>query len=229
MFRIVDDRLDIRVAGEWTKRDGYSFNEQTGQPIDGRDLWSSRVTLGWKPASKVQTYLVWEHFSEDDDRLRSGKQLCTNDPGPVLDRLARLGRKSATNPQPVHRRLAQPGLLAGLALWRRRHSKRRMPARFRFVVATLDLFGRLYRLDGANPYAGVVQSQNLRVIDSLLAPSYRAKNDTIEFNANYDITPALTLTSQTGYNNDFLYSTEDYDRFNSAPGLFQQGARTPGG
>ena len=24
---IVDDRLDLRVAGEWTKRDGYSFNE----------------------------------------------------------------------------------------------------------------------------------------------------------------------------------------------------------
>ena len=26
---IVDDRLDLRVAGEWTKRDGYSFNETT--------------------------------------------------------------------------------------------------------------------------------------------------------------------------------------------------------
>ncbi|HVZ70513.1 MAG TPA: TonB-dependent receptor, partial [Rhizomicrobium sp.] len=30
---IVDDRLDIRVAGEWTKRQGYSFNEITGQRI----------------------------------------------------------------------------------------------------------------------------------------------------------------------------------------------------
>ncbi|HUJ02779.1 MAG TPA: TonB-dependent receptor plug domain-containing protein, partial [Rhizomicrobium sp.] len=26
---IVDDRLDLRVAGEWTKRDGYSFNTLT--------------------------------------------------------------------------------------------------------------------------------------------------------------------------------------------------------
>ena len=42
---IVDDRLDLRVAGEWTKRDGYSFNTLTNAPIDGRDLWSSRVTL----------------------------------------------------------------------------------------------------------------------------------------------------------------------------------------
>ena len=30
---------------------------------------------------------------------------------------------------------------------------------------------------------------------------------------------ALTLTSQTGYNKDILYSTEDYNRFNTAPGL----------
>ena len=73
---IVDDRLDLRVAGEWTKRDGYSFNQTTGTPIDGRDLWSSRVTLGWKPVPNVQVYLVWEHFQESDDRLRSGKQLC---------------------------------------------------------------------------------------------------------------------------------------------------------
>ena len=73
---IVDDRVDLRVAGEWTKRQGYSFNATTDQRIDGRDLWSGRVTLGFKPTEKLQTYLVWEHFSEDDDRLRSGKQLC---------------------------------------------------------------------------------------------------------------------------------------------------------
>ncbi|HUJ03953.1 MAG TPA: TonB-dependent receptor, partial [Rhizomicrobium sp.] len=79
---IVDDRLDLRIAGEWTKRDGYSYNQTTGQPIDGRDLWSSRVTLGWKPVSSVQSYLIWEHFQESDDRLRSGKQLCKTDYGP---------------------------------------------------------------------------------------------------------------------------------------------------
>ena len=78
---VVDDRLDIRVAGEWTKRDGYTFNETTGQSVDGRDLWSSRVTIGWKPVASVQTYLVWEHFQEDDNRIRSGKQLCKKDPG----------------------------------------------------------------------------------------------------------------------------------------------------
>jgi len=31
---IVDDRLDIRFAGEWTKRQGYSFNETDGNRIE---------------------------------------------------------------------------------------------------------------------------------------------------------------------------------------------------
>ncbi len=65
-----------------TKRQGYSFNETTGQRIDGRDLWSGRVTIGWKPLDRLQTYLIWEHFSEDDDRIRSSKQLCKKDLGP---------------------------------------------------------------------------------------------------------------------------------------------------
>ncbi len=80
---IVDDRVDLRVAGEWTKRQGYSFNEITDQRIDGRDLWSGRVTLGFNPTPQLKTTLVWEHFSEDDDRLRSGKQLCKTDQPPT--------------------------------------------------------------------------------------------------------------------------------------------------
>ena len=50
---IVDDRLDLRVAGEWTKRDGYTFDETLGKSVDGRDLWSTRATLGWKPIANL--------------------------------------------------------------------------------------------------------------------------------------------------------------------------------
>ncbi len=79
---VVDDRVDIRIAGEWTKRQGYSFNTFDDDRIDGRDLWSGRVTIAVKPFDNLQTYLIWEHFSEDDDRLRSAKQLCKTDYGP---------------------------------------------------------------------------------------------------------------------------------------------------
>ena len=60
----------------------------------------------------------------------------------------------------------------------------------------------------------------LRDIESTVNPHYLAKNDTLELNADYNVTPALTFTSQTGFNHDFLWSTEDYNRFNTAPGIF---------
>ncbi len=76
---IVGDKLDLRLAGEWTKRDGYAFNEATSHSIDGRDLWSGRVSLLVHPIENLTANFVWEHFSEDDDRARSTKQLCTRD------------------------------------------------------------------------------------------------------------------------------------------------------
>ena len=53
---IVDDRLDL--AGEWTKRKGYTFDKSLNEAVDGRDLWSTRVTLGWKPSDDVQTTIL---------------------------------------------------------------------------------------------------------------------------------------------------------------------------
>src|SRR6185437_5071751 len=81
-----------------------------------------------------------------------------------------------------------------------------------------DGFGAL--IQGENPYASQTQSRNLRVIQSAIKPLYKAKNDIVEFMVDYDVTPGLKLTSQTGFNHDFLASTEDFNRFNSNPGLF---------
>jgi outer membrane receptor protein involved in Fe transport len=79
---IIGDRLGVRAAGEWTKRDGYSFNDSTNKPIDGRDLWSTRLTASAQPTPWLRADLVWEHFDEKDDRIRSAKQLCKKDLGP---------------------------------------------------------------------------------------------------------------------------------------------------
>jgi iron complex outermembrane receptor protein len=215
---VVDDRLDIRAAAEWTKRDGYSFNETTGQPIDGRDLWSSRLTIGLKPTSEIQAYLVWEHFSENDDRLRSSKQLCETDhiprtvdgvpvppigsgtsfgvfdPAAYLDQSCKMTSLYSPSAFEVPEGFSLPYVKA---------------AKFSGLINTL-----------LDPYASTTQSTNLRVIESTVNPHYQAKNDVIELNADYAITPALTFTSQTGYNQDSLFSTEDYNRFNTSPGIF---------
>ena len=227
---IVDDRADLRVAGEWTKRNGYTTNEITGDPIDGRDLWSTRVTLAVKPMEHMQATLLWEHFQEDDDRLRTSKQLCKTDPGheaiggvpvpPAEAPLAYAGPPYLSQGclpvslydkgDPAHGNYGAFGVPNGLML------PYYEPLGFNGtpVMASVIAF---------DPYASTSQSTNLRDIESQIDPIYKAKNDTLELNADYTVTPELTFTSQTGYNHDFLWSTEDYNRFNTRPGAFYAG------
>jgi iron complex outermembrane receptor protein len=214
---VVDDRLDLRVAGEWTKRSGYSTNDITNEPIDGRDLWSSRVTIGWKPAADVQTYLIWEHFSEDDDRIRSSKQLCTPVPTPTevagvpFNGFPFVGSSQG---EFLTQGCGDGSLYAPAAFGV--PDAQSLPFWAGLSVAEGFNYPPILS-EGENPYAGVTQSTNLRVISSELNPSYKAKNDTLEFNADWHVTPSLTFTSQTGYNRDFLWSTEDYNRFATTP------------
>mgnify|MGYP001548440910 CR=1 FL=1 len=205
---IVDDRLDIRAAAEWTKRDGYSFNELTNRPIDGRDLWSSRITIGFKPSAKLQAYLIWEHFQENDDRIRSGKQLCKTDPVP-----AEIGGRPFSPDRGAD--LSQGCQLTSLYS----PDAFEVPNGYslQYVQALSADVGFCCNVD---PYASTTQSRNLRVIESALNPAYEAKNDTLELNVDYQLVPAITLTSQTGFNHDFLWSTEDFNRFNTSPGVF---------
>jgi iron complex outermembrane recepter protein len=216
---IVDDRADLRVAGEWTKRDGYSVNEITGSPIDGRDLWSSRVTLGLKPTEKLQATLVWEHFSESDDRLRSGKQLCkTAQPPTLIDGFqvpaGNLDIRGAITFGSDY--LSQGCEAVSL------YSPDAFHVPYGFSLPYLIAAAGTGDINASvDPYATTTQSPNLRVIRSALNPQYQAKNDILELNADYAVTPSLTFTSQTGYNQDFLWSAEDYNRFNTSPGIFE--------
>ena len=220
---IIDDRVDLRIAGEWTKRQGYSFNEITDQRIDGRDLWSGRVSLGFNPTEKLKTTLVWEHFSEDDDRMRTSKQLC----------------KTAQAPTSVNGSPAPPGNLSipGAFSLDADYLSQGCEATSLYSAAAFEVpygFSLPYAValgvsgeanPDVDPYASTTQSRNLRVIESTLNPVYKAKNDVVELNADYALTPALTLTAQSGYNQDFLSSAEDYNRFNTSPGIFLGGSR----
>jgi iron complex outermembrane receptor protein len=216
---IIDDRVDLRVAGEWTKRQGYSFNALDDQRVDGRDLWSSRVTLGFKPFENLQTTLVWEHFSEDDDRMRTAKQLCKTDPTPT---------EVAGVPVPSDQQVIaySPGpFLSQGCLPTSLYSKDAFEVpdgqSLPYYEPLSDIGAPIWsRFSNFNPYAETTQSSNLRVIETTLNPSYKAKNDTLELNADYNITPALTFSSQTGFNQDYLWSTEDYNRFNTTVGAF---------
>ena len=224
---VVDDRLDIRIAGEWTKRDGYTTNENTGDPVDGRDLWSSRVTIAVKPTPNMQVSLVWEHFQESDDRMRTQKQLCKTD-NPANDpHLLNVGGVPIPDASGAASgaRLAwvlTTGALSQGCLPASLYSPTSFEVPYGYSLPYIVagyVAGTL--VPGLDPYASTVQSRNLRVIETQIDPRYDAKNNTLELNADYNVTPSLTFTSQTGYNQDFLWSTEDYNRFNTAPGIFQ--------
>jgi iron complex outermembrane receptor protein len=234
---VVDDRLDLRVAGEWTKRAGYTYDKSLDRQVDGRDLWSIRVTLGWKPVENLQIYAIWEHFQENDDRVRSAKQLCKKDPGPdSVDGLAITSlpypgaNKRYGEPDSFAQDFARSWLSQGclpVSLYDKGDPAHGDYGAFGtpngqalpFVAYGQFLLGFNF-LNDIDPYANQSQSTNLRVIESLIKSAYRAKNDTLELNADYAITPSLTVTSQTGYNKDFLWSTEDFNRFDTAPGIF---------
>jgi outer membrane receptor protein involved in Fe transport len=219
---IVDDRIDVRLAGEWTKRQGYSFNDLTQQRIDGRDLWSGRLTLGLKPIERLQITAMWEHFAENDDRMRTAKQLCETDPSrtevdgqPIPDVSIAIGISAFIPTHYLSQGCRSTSLYSASAF--------QVPNGL-----SLPYYSPLSGIDvpvnndlNFDPYANTTQSRNLRVIETALNPIYRAKNDTVELNADYAISPELTFTSQTGFNNDFLWSTEDYNRFNTREGAFQ--------
>ncbi len=217
---LVDDRLDLRIAGEWTKRDGYTTNLLTGNPVDGRDLWSSRVTLSWKPSQSAQTTFVWEHYNENDDRMRSAKQLCKRSITPT-----EVGGVPVPPPGITVAYNGQPYLSQGcdaVSLY--------SPDAFQVPNGDVLPYYTPLAFEGIpvhsfDPYASTKQSTNLREIETQIDPVYKAKNDTLELNTDYDVTPSLTFTSQTAYNQDFLWSTEDYNRFNTRPGAFLAGGR----
>jgi len=236
---IVDDRLDIRIAGEWTKRQGYSFNDYNDSRIDGRDLWSGRVTIGLKPTENLQMYLVWEHFSEDDDRIRSAKQLCKTDYGPGYQPPpAGLLGQGAITIGTRHPPLSSSAFVGYGDYWLQGcvaaslYSPESFEAPLSFALPYIIGFDTISGTPkGPNqlPYNNVAQSPNLREINSSIDPIYKAKNDVVELNADYAITPTLTFTSQTGFSHDFLYSAEDYNRFGANPGLFGSTTISPQG
>ena len=220
---ILDDRVDVRLAGEWTKRQGYTLNELNGDQVDGRDLWSGRLSVAWKPLENLKATLVWEHFSEDDDRMRTSKQLCKTDPG-----LSSVNGVHVPNPGEagggaiIQAFTVTTGYLSQGCLPSSLYSAEAfgVPNGYSLPYVVAGWVSGAVRI--SNPYAGTTQSTNLREIETQINPIYKAKNDTVELNADYNLMPELTVTSQTGFNEDSLWSTEDYNRFNTAPDIFLQ-------
>jgi iron complex outermembrane recepter protein len=222
------DSLAVRVAGAWTSREGFDYNTFTGRRINDRNLWSTRASLAWEPSDRFRANLIWQHFEEDDNRSRTGKQLCTTDPGP-----ARVGNVAVTNPS-LRGRLSQgclPGSLYDDAAFSTPNGASLVYLYYpstTMTVGTRREPGRpnqiIYQVKEADPFAGVTQSRNLREISSNYEPVFRAKNDVVQLNLEFRPTSTLQFISQTAFSRDRFYSTQDYNRYVTVP-LFSDSAQ----
>src|SRR5690606_37253814 len=158
----------VREAASLTKRDGFDHNTFLNTDINNRDLYSTRLSAAWEPSDRFNANLIWEHFNEDDNRSRTGKQLCTRDPGPsqvgaapsattpARGRMSQGGRhvplyRSSAYGAPNGSGLSQLYILSGVGLG----------------YDSPDLFARnpVYAINaGVDPYEGVTQSRNLREV-----------------------------------------------------------------
>jgi len=229
---LAEDKVALRLAGAWTKREGYSTNQITGNPIDGRDLWSTRLSLRFAPTDALDVNLIWEHFQEDDDRIRSGKQLChTHEVTSIAapDSTGQWHTFETTHFQTLPER-AFPNIFAGV---QSTFSQGCLPASLYAPESfetpngmSLPYYLPLGQLSLpvalTDPYVSRTQSRDLRVIESTVDPQYRAKTDLAELQVSIDLNDDLTLTSETAYSADRIFSTQDYNRFNTAPGAFRQ-------
>ncbi|MGE5564975.1 MAG: TonB-dependent receptor domain-containing protein [Parcubacteria group bacterium] len=235
---LVEDKLAIRFAGAMTDRQGYDYNSVTKNHVNGRDLWSARVTVGFNPTENFRANLLWERFNEDDNRSRTGKQLCHRDPG-----IETINGHSLLGPDPsfaewesimrpaLFSQGCKPGSLYDEAAF---GTPNGLALPFVFGMLALGSYCGV----GCNapltigfgpdnhatslmalkdPYGGQMQSRDLRTIASFRDPIYQAQADLIELNAEIDLNDKLVLTSQTAYNKDTIYSFQDYNRFNTVP------------
>ena len=213
----VTDTFWVRAAGSFTQRDGFDYNSFNDTHVNNRDLWSTRLSAAWEPSSRFSANLIWEHFEEDDNRSRTGKQLCTRDPGPTT-----VG--TATTLDWEQGRLSQGCLPSSLYDDAAYDVPNGMGLGQVFIASQTGggfspsmnaLYGAVdWPLD---PYAGITQSRDLREISTSFDPTYQAENDVVQLNLEFQISDTLTFHSQTAYAKDDFRSTQDYARYVSNP------------
>lgn len=92
----VTDTIAVRAAGMMLDRDGYITNLAYGQEnaagetlagidddVDGRDLWTGRITASWAFSDNGEAWIQYNKFSEDDDRVRITNQVCVTNEVPL--------------------------------------------------------------------------------------------------------------------------------------------------
>ena len=219
---IVDDKLALRVAGLWWKRDGTTTNLYNNSKVDSRDQWSTRGSLRFEPTSDTTIDLMVQASSENSTRMRSQKSMCDFDPSGVLgclpDKLAyntpnmnaTLGNISAS-PQ-VFAAVFQ-GLPAGLQGY---YNNVVAPALGVAAAPGLTAGETLFAALGlgqanlSGPQASGINPANMHQINTDFNPTYRANELLVTSQWKQRMNNWLDMTLLLGYQHAGVDSRQSY-------------------
>jgi len=214
---IIDDQLAVRVSGDWTRRDGFVTNVFNGDKIDDRGEYSFRGSVRWQPKEGTTIDLIAQISQEDDNRMRSQKQLCTTDPTGTLGCL----------PDSVGNGLINLNSTLGIIA----SSVQGINSAFGGTgLAGYGNFLGLYNLSFAPQLPAICQQagnpcnpSDPRKVYTDFNPTYHAKDRFVALNMKQRLSSWLDATIDVGYDEDSTQSQESYNNVAGEP--FQQ---TPG-
>lgn len=187
------EKLALRAAGFALQRDGYTENTLNGQDLDDRQIWAGRVTLWFEPTETIRGFLLWDSFAEDDSR-GARKQLCAKDVGLTSVLGVPTGAAQVAFTQ---------GCLPRSVYGDDVYGTTNQLATFSGIIA------RQVGLQPVDSFLGKTISRDLREVEVVGRPIYRPRTDLYELNFEWDMTPALKVTSLTSYNENENYSRGD--------------------
>ena len=79
-LNIGDEVVQLRLAGFYLNRNGYTKNIGTGSDIDGRNQYSLRASLRINAGPDTRIDIMLNHSKEDSTRSRENKRLCKATP-----------------------------------------------------------------------------------------------------------------------------------------------------
>lgn len=222
------DNLQARVAGNYTSRDGYTTNLTNNTRIDGRDLYSVRGSLRFRPTENDTIDFVASYFKEDDNRERIQKQLCDTDPTGVLGCLPTsrafgyLNSNSTLNNIISSREFLSiafapsfiPATAARVAGQLIAAGVPAATAQAQGFATARQLFnglslGSIYD-NNYNSSNGLTNPTDVRTVATGFSPNYRADETIFQGNIKHEF-EKLTLTVLGGYQSQGVRSQEDYN------------------
>ncbi|MGA0602399.1 TonB-dependent receptor [Caulobacter sp. KR2-114] len=188
------DMFAVRVAGDFSKHDGYQFNEFNGTRTNAQNIWATRATVSFTPNSKFHAYLMWEHFAEDDSgggNAGVSTNSCITDPGP-----SSIGGVAVTNAA------VRNYLSFGCSLTPNIYAAGSRGG----ILNGVGTFGNRLAVENhlaaGNLFANNVQPTGAYDVNIDVNPTNLTRNDLAQFSAEWDITDSLKLSSLTTYDRD---------------------------